>query len=311
MVALKYILMITALISTYILLVVILSLIFEKKSRIRYRLQHIKEMYKNGVEEDDIRNLPLYDRIIRPLFNKIKSMIIKMTPDGFINRLESNLKAADYPFGLRVGGWIGVMIIFYLVIPVIFIFVIGRNSMPLLSKILLSLITAIISVLIPNTLLKGRISRRKRKMAFELPDILDLLTVSVEAGLGFDAALGKITETAKGELVKELQITTREIQLGKSRREALLHMSKRCDIPDISNFVTSFVQADQLGVSIGRILRVQADQMRDKRKQRAREQAMKAPVKILIPMVFFIFPTIFVVILGPAMIQISKVLFKR
>jgi tight adherence protein C len=238
-------------------------------------------------------------------------MIIKITPDGFISQLESKLKAADYPFGLRTGGWVGVMIVFYIAIPAVFIFRISNTLMPFISKIMLSLIIIIISVLIPSTLLKGRINTRKRKMTFELPDILDLMTVSVEAGLGFDAALGKITETAKGELVKELQITIREIQLGKSRREALTHMSKRCDIPDISNFVTSFVQADQLGVSIGRILRVQADQMRDKRKQRAREQAMKAPVKMLIPMVFFIFPTIFVVILGPAMIQISKVLFKR
>ena len=307
----KYLLIITALISTYILLVIILTLIFEKKSRIRYRLQYIKEMYKNRLEEDDIRNLPLSDRVIAPVLNRIKSMIIKITPDGFISQLESKLKAADYPFGLRTGGWVGVMIVFYIVIPAVFIFRISNTLMPFISKIMLSLIIIIISVLIPSTLLKGRINTRKRKMTFELPDILDLLTVSVEAGLGFDAALGKITETAKGELVKELQITLREIQLGKSRREALMHMSKRCDIPDISNFVTSFVQADQLGVSIGRILRVQADQMRDKRKQRAREQAMKAPVKMLIPMVFFIFPTIFVVILGPAMIQISKVLFKR
>lgn len=307
----KYLLIITALISTYILLVIILTLIFEKKSRIRYRLQYIKEMYKNRLEEDDIRNLPLSDRVVAPVLNRIKSMIIKITPDGFISQLESKLKAADYPFGLRTGGWVGVMIVFYIAIPAVFIFRISNTLMPFISKIMLSLIIIIISVLIPSTLLKGRISTRKRKMTFELPDILDLLTVSVEAGLGFDAALGKITETAKGELVKELQITIREIQLGKSRREALTHMSKRCDIPDISNFVTSFVQADQLGVSIGRILRVQADQMRDKRKQRAREQAMKAPVKMLIPMVFFIFPTIFVVILGPAMIQISKVLFKR
>jgi tight adherence protein C len=141
-----------------------------------------------------------------------------------------------------------------------------------------------------------------------LPDILDLLSVSVEAGLGFDAALQKVVEKTKGPLTMEFEKTLQEINIGKSRREALRDMQARVNADDVTTFLGSIIQADQLGVSITNVLRIQSKQVRENRKMRAEEKAQKAPVKILIPLVLFIFPTIFIVLLGPAAIQLIDTL---
>lgn len=144
----------------------------------------------------------------------------------------------------------------------------------------------------------------------QLPDALDLLTVSVEAGLGFDAALVHLTEKMKGPLIEEFARVLQEIRIGVPRRDALHAIGTRCKVEDLSIFVSSIVQADQLGVSVSQVLRVQSVSMRDKRRQRAQELAMKAPVKMLLPMVVFIFPTIFIILLGPAVIQMIAIFRK-
>ena len=149
--------------------------------------------------------------------------------------------------------------------------------------------------------------QRSESILKSLPDVLDLLSVSVEAGLGFDAALQKVVEKSQGPLADEFDTALNEIRMGKPRREALRDMARRVEVDDVSTFVGAVVQADTLGVSISNVLAVQAEQVRQKRRQRAEEKAQKAPVKILIPMLFFIFPTIFIVLLGPALLQIGKV----
>ncbi len=144
-----------------------------------------------------------------------------------------------------------------------------------------------------------------------MPDVLDLLTVSVEAGLGFDAALLKVVEKQKGVLADELMRVLQEIKMGRPRRESLRDLAKRNKpAEDLNNVVASLVQADQLGISIGGVLRNQAKQIRQKQRQRAEEKAQKAPVKMMIPLVFFVFPTIFIIVLGPAVIQIMD-MFKH
>jgi len=142
-----------------------------------------------------------------------------------------------------------------------------------------------------------------------LPDVLDLLTVSVEAGLGFDAALLKVVEKQKGVLAEEFLRVLQEIKMGRPRREALRDLARRNKpAEDLSNVVASLVQADQLGISIGGVLRNQALQIRQKQRQRAEEKAQKAPIKMMIPLVFFVFPSIFIIVLGPAVIQIIDML---
>jgi tight adherence protein C len=170
--------------------------------------------------------------------------------------------------------------------------------------------TIIICLILPKSLLKSKIKMRRKTVTRQLPDVLDILTVSVESGLSFDSALAKVVEKNYGELAMEFKKVLNEIQLGKTRREALKNMSVRCDADDVRLFISSIIQAEQLGVSIGKVLRIQADQMRLKRKQRAEELAIKAPVKMILPLVLFVFPGLFVVILGPALIQIKNVLLR-
>ena len=135
-----------------------------------------------------------------------------------------------------------------------------------------------------------------------------MLTVSVEAGLGFDSALVKLSEKMKGPMVDEFTCMLQEIRIGVARRDALRSLAARCNVQDISLFTSALIQADQLGVSVSNVLRVQSLDMREKRKQRAEEQAMKAPIKMVFPLVFFIFPTLFIVLLGPALLQIINML---
>lgn len=154
--------------------------------------------------------------------------------------------------------------------------------------------------------LSGKIRRRQESIVKALPDALDLLVICVEAGLGFDAAMGKVYEKWDNELSLAFGRVLREIQLGKLRRDALKDMALRMDVPDVNSFTAAIIQAEQLGVSMSKILRVQSDQMRVKRRQRAQEKAQQAPVKMMIPMVLLIFPSIWVVLLGPAVLKIMN-----
>jgi Flp pilus assembly protein TadC len=160
----------------------------------------------------------------------------------------------------------------------------------------------------PGYIVNGRARRRREAAASQLPDALDLLAVSVEAGLSFDAAINKLTQHMQGPLVEELELMLGEMRIGSSRPEALKKLAQRLDTREISAFTRSLIQADQLGISLGRILRVQATDSRLKRQAAAEEKAAKAPIKMLFPTVLFIFPAMFVVILGPAMLQLSKIL---
>jgi tight adherence protein C len=152
--------------------------------------------------------------------------------------------------------------------------------------------------------LKSNEKKRKEQMIKSMPDILDLINVSVEAGLGFDAALQKVVDKTEGPLIQEFAHTLNEINIGKPRREALRDMADRIQVDEISTFLGSVIQADQLGVSITNVMKIQSQQVRENRRMRAEEAAQKAPIKILIPLVVFIFPTILVVLLGPALITI-------
>lgn len=158
----------------------------------------------------------------------------------------------------------------------------------------------------PVLSLRGKIRKRQEGILKALPDALDLLVICVEAGLGFDMAMGKVYEKWDNELALAFGRVLREIQLGKLRREALKDMSDRMDVADVSNFTAAIIQADQLGVSMSKILRVQSDQMRTKRRQRAQEKAQQAPVKMMIPMVLLIFPSIWIVLLGPAVLTVMN-----
>lgn len=158
----------------------------------------------------------------------------------------------------------------------------------------------------PTILVSGRASRRNADITRELPDLVDLLTVSIEAGLALEAALARVSERGEGPLAIEVRRTLSEIALGRQRRDALRSLGTRTNVPAVVAFVNSLNQADQSGMELGPVLRAQADQVRQRRRQRAEEAAMKAPIKMLFPLIMFIFPSIFVILLGPAALQMME-----
>jgi tight adherence protein C len=167
---------------------------------------------------------------------------------------------------------------------------------------------AAVGFIAPDFVLNKKIRSRQERLSQDLPDALDLLAVSVEAGLGFDAAVVKITEQVQGPLGEEFSLTLNEMRIGESRQDALKKLAERTGIPEIGAFARAIIQADQFGISLGRILRVQAVDTRHRRQIAAEEKAMKAPVKMLFPTVIFIFPSMFIVILGPAFLNLTKIL---
>jgi tight adherence protein C len=165
-------------------------------------------------------------------------------------------------------------------------------------------IGAMFGYTIPEFWLGGRVKKRQKAILLMVPDTLDLLTISVRAGLGFDGALGKVVEKLKGPLTEEFRRALAEIRVGKARRDALRDIVPRTEVPALTNFIGAIIQAEQLGVSISKVLQVQSEQLRIERRQRAEEQAARAPIKMLFPLVGCIFPSLFIVILGPAIILI-------
>jgi tight adherence protein C len=188
----------------------------------------------------------------------------------------------------------------------LFGFLIGLSFSPVAALFLAGLLAAG-GFTIPGVYVSGKASRRREEIRCELPDALDLLAVSVEAGLGFDGAVAKLTEHMEGSLAEEFSLTLGQMRIGESRSDALKKMAERVDSPEVGTFTRAIIQADQLGISLGRILRLQANDTRLKRQAAAEEKAMKAPVKMLFPTVLFIFPAMFLVILGPALIAIKEV----
>jgi tight adherence protein C len=178
---------------------------------------------------------------------------------------------------------------------------------PSTGRFMLCLGIAALCYFLPDILLRNRAQKRREEIRLELPNALDQMLISVQAGLGFETAMGRAGENGRGPLADELIRTLQDIQVGRSRKEAYLSLSDRVDVPDVRSFVRAVVQADTYGIAIVGVLKMQAKDMRIKRRQRAEEHAMKMPVKMLFPLIFFILPTLFIVLLGPAVLQILAV----
>jgi tight adherence protein C len=222
-----------------------------------------------------------------------------------IQRIDAKLERAGYPGGLRGADWVGVKLmslIAFAVLAFLLGLLIGKGAIVL--GLLFMIVGGAVGYIAPEFWLGKKIAARSMAMVLQLPDALDLLTISVEAGLGFDAALAKVVEKMEGPLVDEFRQALAEVRMGRTRREALRDVANRADAQPVSNFIGAIVQAEQLGVPIAKVLQIQSNQLRIERRQRAEEAAAKAPVKMLFPMVGCIFPTIFIVILGPAIVTV-------
>lgn len=299
---------------TVILILTFLSIFFSvlalgnslvsEKILIARRLSKIRKT--NKVDVHDELNLPLYTRIIKPIIEEINKSISNIMPSGIKAKIEKQLIQAGNPFGFNVNSWINFQLGLLIGFPLFTIAVAIVSEAPLNRVLVILVLEIALGFVMPRFMLAKKVQERKEEIVKTLPDVLDLLTVSVEAGLGFDAALSRVIDKMPGEISNELMKVLQEIKVGTPRREALRNLANRVDVPDLTTFVGSIIQAEQLGVSIGNVLRIQSQQMRQKRRQRAQEKAMKAPVKMLFPMVFFIFPTIFAVLLGPVVIRLMN-----
>jgi tight adherence protein C len=242
------------------------------------------------------------ERLLRPLLLKISSLAGHLLPVRIMVVLAPKIEKAGLSWKLTASEFLGIKVLLTVSLPVLLYG--GLRSAGVIPPLYLVFVSLIAGWKLPDYYLQQKITGRARQLEKNFPDTLDLLTVSVEAGLGFDGALAKVAEKSSGIIAGEFRRLLQEIKMGKSRREALKLFGERTAVDDIRSFVSAVVQAEQLGLGLRKTLRQQSGQMRLKRRQRVEEQAMKAPVKMLLPLIVFIFPTIFLVLLGPAVIQI-------
>lgn len=288
--------------STYLLVYALFGGFLRKKQIILIRLDKISKETQKDMDSE--LNQPIFVRVVQPILSSLSRTVLKYTPKEIISNFERKIVIAGKPFNLSVNDWINMQLIIMASLSVITAIVGYFKSFEINTTVLLIFIEVIIAILLPRLVLNRKTLERQREIRNSMPDVLDLLTVSVEAGLGFDGALAKVIDKMPGALANEFENVLQEIKVGKQKKDALKDMAQRVNLADLTTFIGSIIQADQLGVSIGNVLRIQSEQMRQKRRQRAQEKAMKAPVKMLIPMVLFIFPTLFSVLIGPVLIKV-------
>jgi tight adherence protein C len=277
----------------------------DEKSVVRSSLRQL-----DGYEVENVRDqellIPLRQRAFIPLVTGLTGLGTRFTPVGYVDGVRKKFVYAGRSSSEAVDRFLAIRVLTVAAIPVLFIlsfFVLPLSGkMPFLMFGMLSLAL----LLGPDALLNRKVEARQHEMQVQLPDILDLLVISVEAGLGFEQALDRTVHAVPGPLSEEFARMLGETRAGASRSDAMRALEGRTKVPEIRSFVLAILQADTFGVSIGRVLRAQADEMRIKRRQIAQEKAQKAPVKMLIPMVFCIFPALFVVVIGPAAIRIRN-----
>lgn len=270
------------------------------------RLQDFSQLDGTVNLEELELSQPFSERIIIPLARKMGEIATRFTPQNALQNTTKKLELAGNPgrmdpsmilllqFGAAVlfGGLL------------VLVFSVAKSNWPLGRIVLIVGAFTILGFYFPQMWLQGKINRRQKEVRLGMPDALDLLTICVEAGLGFDAAMAKVAEKWTNELSLSFGRVIREIQLGKLRREAMRDMADRIGIPEMTSFVAAVIQSEQLGVSMAKVLRIQSDQMRIKRRQLAEEEAHKAPIKMLIPMGLLIFPSLMIVLLTPAALKL-------
>ncbi len=249
----------------------------------------------------------LRDRALVPAMERLARVVLRINPKANVEQVTLKLLSAGLGrrlsptafLALKGAGALGGLALGLLI---------GAPTGGATSAVLFALAGGAIGFIAPDMAVNAKVRSRQERIRAELPDALDLLAVTVEAGLGFDGAVAKLTEQMKGPLSEEFALTLNEIRIGESRQDALKKLADRTGIPEVAAFCRAIIQADQFGISLGRILRLQALDTRNRRQMAAEERAMKAPVKMLFPTVAFIFPAMFIVILGPAFLNLAKIL---
>lgn len=293
-------------ITTSLLVIIFYDIFISRKKQVRGRLDCIQSMLPL-LEEEEIFRKSFFQRIIKPAYEDFLKFIGNIAPKQVKLKYEKIINNAGSPKNMTF--------IHILIKQFIGCLLLGGISFFLFSQkgtlnFPLIICSGAIGFIAPVSLVRIKADKRQKKIKMQLPNMLDLLFVSVEAGLSFDTALKKTADKMEGPLSEEIGKVFDEISKGRSRKDALKGMVNRTGVEDLSYFVTSVIQAEQLGSNIANMLKIQSNTMRQKRKQKAEEAAMKLPVKMLFPLVFFIFPSLFIVVLGPAIIKIITTLNK-
>jgi tight adherence protein C len=273
---------------------------------IEERLNELAASGQSFTLEEIELSQPFTQRVLVPLLEKVSSLAQRFTPSNSIESVRHKLELAGIAHKIKPTQFLGIRMMGSMVLGILSLLVAFAGTIPFGQRLLMIVIAFALGYLVPGIWLGSKISRRQNDIQKALPDALDLLTICVEAGLDFTSSMQKVAEKWDNELSAAFMRTVQEMQLGKLRREAMRNMADSMDVADVTSFVAAIVQADSLGVSMAKVMRIQSDTMRMKRRQRAEEKARQAPVKMMLPLVFFIFPTILIVLLGPAAIQIKN-----
>lgn len=302
----KWLWYILVFITTTLLVIILNHLFFSRRKQVKVRLENIKSMIPL-LEAEEVLRQSIVDRLIKPAYQNFLKFIGNVAPKQVRQKYENIISNAGSPKNVTFTRIIAIQIMCSLLLGGILFFISYQRGN---TNIILILSAAVLGFMIPIVFIRTQADQRQKKIKRSLPDLLDLLFVSVEAGLSFDMALKKTTDKMAGPLSEEINKTLEEISRGRNRQDALRGMVNRTGVEDLSYFVTSIIQTEQLGSNIANMLRIQSITMRQKRRQRVEEAAMKVPVKMLFPLVFFIFPSLFIVVLGPAIIRIIDSLGK-
>jgi tight adherence protein C len=290
---------------------VLLTLLYGLRARGQAGPVEEDRLYRVGtpltLEEVEL-SLPFSERVIRPGLNSMLNFLGRLTPQRNLQELQHRLEVAGRPYGWTVLSFTGLRLLASLLLAALVLLLTLFADLTVGRRLILAAACGALGYFLPLLWLNSITRRRQSALQRALPDGLDMLNICVGAGLGFDAALSRVGEQWRTPLSEEFNRVVAEIRLGKTRRQALLDLSRRTEVMEIENFVATIVQADQLGVSIAKVLRTQAEQMRIFRRQRAEEQARQATIKLLFPLVFMIFPALLAVLLGPAIPQILNTL---
>jgi tight adherence protein C len=246
------------------------------------------------------------ERVLFPLLSRTQSMGRRLTPEDASERIREKLELAGNPFGWTVERVMAGKVVGFaaaLVVSLTLALIMGLSFLTTLGFVV---IVSLAGYMAPNMYLYQQTFDRSEKLQRALPDAIDLLTISVESGLGFDAACAQVARNTEGPLSEEFARMLQEMQIGRGRSEALRSLAERTNLPDLRSFVSAMVQADAFGIPVGQVLRVQSSEIRVKRRQWAEEMAQKVPVKILVPLIFCILPCLFIAVLGPAGISIMN-----
>ncbi|HEX9683586.1 MAG TPA: type II secretion system F family protein [Acidimicrobiales bacterium] len=277
----------------------------DERSTIRASLEQLGDYEITSIRDQELLP-PLRQRAIKPVTEALTGLGARFTPSGYVDNIRRKLTLAGMTDPDTLDRFLAVRVLTIAAIPVWMLFSIFVLSFEGTLGLASLLFVPLLLFLGPDAILNRRVEERQHAIRVKLPDILDLLVISVEAGLGFEQALDRTTASVPGPLSDEFVRMLGEVRAGSTRAEAMRALDNRIGVTEIRSFVLAILQADTFGVSIGRVLRSQADEMRIRRRQLAQEEAQKAPVKMMIPMVFCIFPALFAVVLGPAVINIYE-----